>query len=169
MKNDYDGNLYRAIANFQLNEIVQVKNRKGTRFAIHITDITKLSWQELQLLMPEGPDRFSKMVLLYEQHRNHKSEPAPHSGIHRLSRQEIAEINAYIKIFQDNNFSEHFQVNEYITINCLWDAYPTIRSLNDHGEFTDIPGIQPKYFEAICRLLGISGGDGRPLDAFREY
>ena len=169
MKTEYDPNVYRKIASFQVNEIVQVENRNGARTTIHVENITKLTWRELQLLMPEGIDKFSKMVLLYERYRNSTPEAGHQVNGKKLSHQETEEVNAYVKIYRDNGFTMHFQVNEYISGNNLWAKFPNIRSLNDHGEFTEIPGIQPKYFEIACQLPGITGGDGRPLDAFRKY
>jgi hypothetical protein len=169
MKAEYDANLYRKIASLQLDEIVQVENRKGARTAIHVSNITKLSWRELQLLMPEGADRFSKMVLLFERHSRTATESAPQLRGQRLTPQETAEVNEYVQIFRENQFSTHSQVNNYITNNQLWSIFPIIRSLNDHGRFKEVPGIQPKYFEIVCQLSGIAGGDGLPLYAFRKY
>lgn len=169
MKIDYDANLYRKIASLQLDEIVQVETRKGTRTTIHITDITKLSWRELQLLMPKGVDRFSKMTLLFEGHGNVLAGSVNQIRGLKLTSKETVEVNAYTNIYRENNFSKHSQVNDHITDNDLWSMFPTIRSLNDHGKFMEVPGIQPKYFEIVCGLLGISGGDGLPLDAFRKY
>lgn len=84
MKFEYDLNLYKTIANFDLNEFVQVSSRKGGRRTIHITNITKLSWHELQFLVPNGSDMFSKMVLLYQQCSGQKwpCEPAIKAGAH---------------------------------------------------------------------------------------
>jgi hypothetical protein len=169
MKIGYDAGLYREIASLHLNEIVQVENRKGERTTIHITNITKLSWRELQLLMPEGADRFTKMILLFERHRGITVKLVSPVRGQKLTHQETAEISAYVRIFRENEFRVHSQVNNYITDNDLWSAFPTIRSLNDHGRFTEVPGIQPKYFEVACELTGISSGDGLPLDAFRKY
>lgn len=169
MKADYDANLYREIVSLELNEIVQVQNRKGMKTTIHIANITKLSWRELQLLMPEGVDRFTKMAMLFEKHSNIDTGSATQFRGLKLSPQETSEINAYINIYRENNFFRHSQVNDHITENDLWGVFHTIRSLNDHGKYTEIPGIQPKYFEIVCGLLGISGGDGLPLDAFRKY
>lgn len=169
MKTEYDANLFRKIASLQLDEIIQVENRKGARTTIHVSNITKLSWRELQLLMPEGADRFSKMVLLFERHCSAIAETAHQLRGQKLTLQETAEINAYVKIFRETGFTKHSQVNNYITDNKLWGIFPKIRSLNDHGRFTEVPGIQPKYFEIICQLSGIAGGNGLPLDAFRRY
>jgi hypothetical protein len=44
MKIDYDVSLYKEIANFSVNKVVQVSNRKGRKTTIHITNITQLSW-----------------------------------------------------------------------------------------------------------------------------
>ena len=168
MKIEYDAALYKKIANLHINEIVQVRNRKGWIFTIHIKNLTRLSWQELQLLSSAGEDRFSKMVALYE----HYSNPSAENNValrSQLNFKEIEEIQRYINIYQAESFCAHFEVNKYITSHNLWNQFPTIRSLNDHGELKNIHGIQPKYFEIICHLLKISGENGRPLDAYRAY
>ena len=68
MKIEYDTNLYKKIARLSLNEIVQVRNRKGIKSAIRIQNICQLSWHELQLLITDGEDKFTKMALLYEKY-----------------------------------------------------------------------------------------------------
>ncbi|MBS3912288.1 MAG: hypothetical protein KGZ70_10795 [Hydrogenophaga sp.] len=169
MKIDYSPSLFREIANLALDEIVQVENRKGIKTTIHVRDITKLSWHELQLLMPEGSDSFTKKALLYRRYlKAEEGDTDPMRG-QKLNIAETEEINEYLKIYRDNSFSKHFEVNRYITSNDLWQKFPTIRSLNDHGENKDIPGIEPKYFSAICQLLEISGEDGAPLQSYRKY
>ena len=50
---EYDVELYKEMANFKVNELVQVSNRKGQRNTIQITNITRLSWQQLQLLVSQ--------------------------------------------------------------------------------------------------------------------
>ncbi|HCT9109460.1 TPA: hypothetical protein SMO99_001596 [Proteus mirabilis] len=169
MKIVYDVNLYREIANFSVNKIVQVSNRKGRRSTIHITNITQLSWQNLQLLVSSGSDRFSKMVFLYREYS--RQELASESIIKgkSLSSNETKEINDYIKIFREYDCTKHHEVNEIITKSGLWNNFKTIRSLNDHGKFKEIEGIQPQYFEIICNILKISGDKGLPLDGYKKY
>jgi len=72
LKIEYDNNLYKEIANFKINEIVRVTNRKGIMSDIHITNIIKLRWNELQLLISIGTDGFSKRVLLYREYSSKK-------------------------------------------------------------------------------------------------
>lgn len=141
LKIDYDPRLFKEIANFSINEIVQVQNRRGRRSTIHITNITKLSWHELQLLIADGSNKFSKMVLLYKQFS--KGVPVAEVSQKRvaLSPAETTEVNRYVAIFKEEGFSKHMQVNDYITKNGLWDEFKTIRSLNDHGKYTEIEGI----------------------------
>jgi hypothetical protein len=167
MKIEYDDNLYKKIGRLRINDIVQVENRKGIRSTIHIQNITKLTWQELQLLVPDGANRFTKMVLLYNSYVGSDSESSINGE--RLTDVELYEISEYIRIFRENSLSRHYEVNQYISENCLWDNFSTIRSLNDHGKFKEIKGIQPKYFEIICAILGISGEDGLPLDSYKKY
>ena len=173
MQIDYDVNLYRKIAQLHLDEIVTTKNRKGRVTTIHLTNITRLSWQELQLLISNGTDRFSKMVLLYEQYSNTKNPSKTNSTAQfkgkSLVSSETKEINAYIDIFKSNGFVEHHEVNQFISDNNKWDDFPTIRSLNNHGESKNIKGILPKYFQIICNLLKISNFNGHPLDKSTHY
>ena len=166
MKIEYNANLYKQIASLRLNEIVRVRNRKGRIFTIRIQNLTRLSWQELQLLSSAGEDKFSKMVALYERY---SSPRYIDSAENLLNHEEREEIQRYIEIYKTEGCNAHFQVNEYITKNNLWHNFKKIRSLNDHGEFKSIPGIQPKYFEIVCNLLKISGENGRPLDAYFTY
>jgi hypothetical protein len=169
VKIDYDPSLYRQIANFPVNEIVRVANRKGRNRTIHITNIVKLSWLELQLLVPEGADRFSKMVILFNKLSG--TESLTSNGIkgESLSAAESCEVDEYIRIFKREGFSKHTEVNDFISKNELWNNFKTIRSLNDHGKFKEIEGIQPKYFEVICHILNISDEGGLPLDSYTKY
>lgn len=169
MKIDYDVSLYKEIANFSVNKVVQVSNRKGRKTTIHITNITQLSWQSLQLLVSSGSDRFSKMVFLYREYSQQKNISESVIRGKSLSSNETREINEYIKIFREHGCTKHHEVNEIITKNKLWENFKTIRSLNDHGEFKEIKGIQPQYFEIVCNILKISGDKGLPLDGYQKY
>ena len=173
MKIEYDLKLHQKIARLTVNDVVVTTNSKGRRKTIHITNITKLTWQELQLLVGDGADRFTKMFLLYEKYKNPNgsSNESP-DNIYKgeaLSLNEANEVNAYIKIFRENGFKEHFQVNEFITNKDKWNEFPTIRSLNDHGEHKKIPGVLPKYFDMVCSILKINGANGRSLDKATHY
>lgn len=167
-KFEYDPVLYRKIASLKVNEIVQMTNRKGHRSTIHITNIVKLSWHQLQLLVSGGSSKFEKQYLLYKQYSTQHQANSVLKGM-SLSQIESSEIQEYIHIFKANGFSKHTQVNDYITNNSLWGHFPTIRSLNDHGDYKEIEGIEPKYFEVVCRILNISGEGGRNLDNFTKY
>lgn len=161
----FDPNIRRKIGLLRLNEIVQTTNRHGKRTTIRITNITELSWENLQALSIPGEDSISKMIALHEIYSN----PDARKPSNSFTQQEVGEVDSYIAIFNRNQFSTHIQVNDYIDSNDLWDSFPTIRSLNDHAEYKGIRGIQPKYFAAICCLLGISGQNGHPIDSYRSY
>ncbi|EWH06174.1 hypothetical protein AT00_09155 [Pseudoalteromonas lipolytica SCSIO 04301] len=164
----FDPVVYRQIELFKVNEIVQVANRKGRRSTIHITDIVKLSWHQLQMLVSGGKTKFEKQCLLYNEYSTKHRANSVLKGT-SLSQVESLEIQKYISIFKENGFSKHTQVNDYITNNNLWGNFSTIRSLNDHGEYKEIEGIEPQYFEVVCRILNISGEGGRSLDNFKKY
>lgn len=169
MKIEYDVDLYRKMATFDVNKMVQVQNRKGHRSTIHITQITKLSWHELQLLVSSGADKFTKMYLLYQElATERKISSSVINGYTRTVNEEY-EISKYIEIFRKFNCREHYEANEIITQQDRWDEFKTIRSLNDHGKHKEIPGIQPKYFEIICNILKITGSNGHSLDNYEVY
>ena len=174
MKIEYDVELYKKIAQLNLNEFVTTENRKGRKTTIYITNITNLSWRELQLLVGGGQDRFSKMVLLYNKY-NGVSETesqkfqAQYKG-EQLTTAESKEINDCIDIYRRNGFTKHHEINQFITDNKKWDDFPTIRSLNNHGEHKEnIEGILPKYYTIICKILGITGENGSPLYKSTHY
>ena len=81
-----------------------------------------------------------------------------------LSKKELSQVIEYVSIFKKYSFKKHYEVNNYISKHNLWDNFSTMRSLNDHGTNKNIPGIMPKFFSVICRILEISGGNGAPLD-----
>ena len=169
MKIEYDESLYKEMANFSINKVVEVTNRKGQTRAIHITSIAALDWRDLQSLVPEGLNAFTKRILLYRDcsvsgdlsQSKIKGNPLPQDAAN--------EIKLYVKIFRDHRCTKHYEVNQIITEKHEWDSFKVIRSLNDHGKYTKIQGIQPKYFEIICSILEISGESGLPLDHFHKY
>lgn len=60
-------------------------------------------------------------------------------------------------------------MNDYISTNSLWDLFPTLRSMNDHGRGKLVKGIQPKYFKIICKILNITGDYGDSLKDYTAY
>lgn len=169
MKIDCDKDLYVEIAKFPINEIRQVSNRKGHKRTIHITNITKLSWSDLQRLVDEGVDKFTKMVLLYRAYKDEQADTDIAIKGEGLTDDELREIDEYIKLYKENNCKEHYEVNQIVSNKGEWDKFKNIRSLNDHGPHKEIPGIQPKYYNIICDLLNISGCQGLPLDSYKKY
>lgn len=86
-----------------------------------------------------------------------------------LSQEETEQLLRYLKIFISNDFRRHWEVNEYISENDIWDKFSELRSLNDHGYPTKIKGITPKYFAIVCRALNIGGDNGAPLQDYEKY
>ena len=109
------------------------------------------------------------MVLLYKKFSSKKAISETVIKGKSLSNDESREINDYVNIFRNFGFTEHHEVNEIISQRGDWDNFKNIRSLNDHGKYTGIEGIQPKYFEMICHILKISGGNGLSLDGYERY
>ena len=87
----------------------------------------------------------------------------------KLSCAEIAELKEYTEIFIENKFEVHHEVNQFISEHKRWSDFSCIRSLNDHGDNKGVPGILPKFFKAVCILLGVSGDNGTPLDRAIKY
>jgi hypothetical protein len=86
-----------------------------------------------------------------------------------LSDTEIIELKEYTGIFIDNKFEVHYEVNQFISEHKRWGDFPSIRSLNDHGDSKEIRGILPKFFMVVCVLLGVDGENGVPLDKAKKY
>lgn len=89
--------------------------------------------------------------------------------LNNLTVQEKKEINEYINIYKNLNFSKHYEVNNYISRNQLWGRFPTIRSRNTHANGAVVPGIFPKYYAIVCELVGMESGDGTSLEKSEEY
>lgn len=87
----------------------------------------------------------------------------------KLSLDESNEVKKYIDIYRSNNFKEHYEVNSYISKMNLWNDFPNIRSLNDHGDNIEIPGILPRFYAIICKELEIDGAGGASLDKATPY
>ena len=121
------------------------------------------------MLVSNGADRFTSMAMLYREYSSVKEVSESVIRGEPLSLSENKEINDYIQLFCDHGCTKHHEVNEIIAQKGDWDNFKTIRSLNDHGEYREIEGIQPKYFEIICNILKISGEKGLPLDSFQKY
>ena len=88
---------------------------------------------------------------------------------HNLNICEAMEVFNYIRDFEENVFQNFNELNNYITKNDEWEYYPSIRSLNTHGNYRDILGIQPKFYTIVCKELNIKGGVGKPLNSYKIY
>jgi hypothetical protein len=86
-----------------------------------------------------------------------------------LSETELNELLNYLWIYKKNNMFEHWQVNEFISENDIWDEFKGIRSMNDHGYEFHIEGIKPNYYAIVCRVLEKEKGDGAPLLNWNSY
>ena len=87
----------------------------------------------------------------------------------RLSESELNELLNYLWIYKKNNMTEHWQVNEFISENDIWDEFTGIRSMNDHGYEFQILGIKPNFYAIVCRVLDKEKGDGAPLIDWNSY
>ena len=160
MKIPYSPDLYKKIVSRNINKSASFIDENGDENTIFIRNLTQLSKNDLDLLMPEGVDKFSKMVMIYNKYSKGGNENVKSKK----------EIDAYIKIYRENRFSMLSDVNQYISDNKLWRKFPTIRSLNDHGHHKNIRGIQPKYFRIVCEKLGITEhGGGERLTDYKKY
>ncbi len=117
----------------------------------------------------EGLDKPFKTEYLDEQIN---PELEPEKGVisnYGLSSEEASQVLEYIKIYKKESLEKHWEVNEYITSNSLWGRFSEIRSLNDHGDSKRIPGILPKFYAIVCKILEITSSNGAPLDKSEKY
>lgn len=74
-----------------------------------------------------------------------------------VTEEEMIQIKSYMNIYNENDFKTQKATNKYITENNLWGEFPDIRSKNDHGSYTNIPGIFPKFYKITCEILKLKG------------
>ncbi len=86
-----------------------------------------------------------------------------------LSEEVTNELVEYLTIFYDNSYTLHWEVNEHISDNNLWDNFTNIRSRNTHesGYVTD--GILPVYFAIVSEVLDSDEHSGSPLKDSEHY
>jgi hypothetical protein len=76
----------------------------------------------------------------------------------------------YTTFYKYNNCKEHHEVNTFISKYQLWDLFPIIRALNDHGACKKgIKGISREAFAEVCTRLNIKGDNGALLDRSVHY
>ena len=88
---------------------------------------------------------------------------------YRLTKEEMTQIKSYMIIYSSNNFNTQKMTNNFITENNRWNEFPDIRSLNNHGQHTNIPGILPKFYRITCSILDIIEGGGAKLTKATKY
>jgi hypothetical protein len=79
------------------------------------------------------------------------------------SEVEWSQVKEYVRIYIENNCTEHYQVNEIISRSERWHEFTEIRTLNLHGNGYTVEGISKKHFRLVCEILNIAGGQGSPL------
>ncbi|MCE7556445.1 hypothetical protein [Aliivibrio fischeri] len=94
--------------------------------------------------------------------------PAPVS-LNELDSSTFNEILAYVTMFVQLRFKEHWQVNNLISKMNSWNQYPNIRSINTHRNGKEVEGIYPEYYALVCEILNIMGDNGTPLVHSRRY
>lgn len=122
--------------------------------------------ENISQLNPTNKETIRKMkqLLRDENHIDHLQ------NTHNISYPEVKELKEYMKIFKEHNLKKHYEVNNFISNNDLWDKFKNIRALNDHGVHKDVPGILPKFFYIVCKELNINcDGGGTSLDKSRHY
>lgn len=86
-----------------------------------------------------------------------------------LSEDQICEVREYINIFEREGFSEHYEVNNWISSRGLWGKFPNMRSINTHRSGRRVLGIEPRYFSIVCAILELHDFKGSPLDDTEKY
>ncbi|MCD9541227.1 hypothetical protein GLP22_08405 [Photobacterium carnosum] len=88
---------------------------------------------------------------------------------YELTELEIIQIKQYMDVFVDHKFIEQKEVNNFITEKKGWGEFSEIRSMNDHGEHKNIPGILPKFYSVTCAVLNLTRGNGAQLTKATKY
>ncbi|MDA0135804.1 hypothetical protein L2D36_25890 [Vibrio harveyi] len=91
------------------------------------------------------------------------------ASLNELDSSTFNEILAYVTMFVQLRFKEHWQVNNVISKTNSWHQYPNIRSINTHRNGKQVEGIHPEYYALICEILDITGDNGTPLVHSRRY
>lgn len=104
-----------------------------------------------------------------QQFRNEYTKKINDAAFSELSQKEVEQLLTYLWIFISEDLDEHWEVNEYITNNDIWDDFSELRSLNDHGYKNRVKGITPKYFAIACTVLDVDADDGAPLEDYKKY
>ena len=86
-----------------------------------------------------------------------------------LTNDEIEQLLNYLWIFKTQDCSAHYEVNQYISNNDLWEDFSELRSLNDHGYRKRIKGITPDFYAIACGAMNMAKGDGQPLEDYERY
>lgn len=87
---------------------------------------------------------------------------------YKLSVSEVSQLKEYLAIYAGHGFKNQADANKYITDSNLWDDFKDIRSMNDHGQYVNIPGILPKFYKVTCEILKLAGL-GAPLTKATKY
>lgn len=106
---------------------------------------------------------------LEEQEKEEKLTDEKRANKYGISVDELDQVDRYVQIFRNCSFNEHWEVNNYISNNNLWDQFQNIRSFNVHGESTHIRGISPMFYKLVCKILKINSGNGERLTRTQRY
>lgn len=71
----------------------------------------------------------------------------------RLPMPKVNQLAEYIWLFRHLKFKKHWQVNEYIDENDLWDDFDELRSKNTHANGSVVDGIAPPYFAIVAEIM----------------
>ncbi|EKR4921503.1 hypothetical protein GVH93_20410 [Escherichia coli] len=163
----YDAKLYRKMATMTVNEIF-IKNKYPNDYIVHFQKITDLGWPDLQQFISNGINRFDKLCILYDALLNDSASWDFFKG-ERLPREVVDEITHYMSIYHTQKFSKHYEINNWITQNDLWERFRNIRSINHHVGGVVVKGIRETYFKITCRLLAISDEGGSRLEKCQPW
>ena len=155
------------MATTPVNEIF-IKNKCPKDYIVHFQKITDLDWPDLQQFISNGINRFDKLCILYDALLNDSASWNFFKG-ERLPREVVDEIIHYMSIYHTQKFSKHYEINNWITQNDLWERFRNIRSLNHHVGVVIVKGIRETYFKITCRLLAISDEGGSRLEKCQPW
>jgi len=72
----------------------------------------------------------------------------------------VAEIHKYCSIFINHGLKDHASVQRHIRATTGWGCYPKITAFNTFQSGYSDDGIYKEFYGFVCRILGITSGNG---------
>lgn len=154
----YEGVIEHELPDLDLNELTAYKNSVNDFRALLKQQLSHHSRSQLAVAPPIS---IESVKLSPEQIRSRYADG--------YSDDAWGEIISYVALMNRLGIRDQGKCNEYITRAGLWDEYPNIRAMNDHGYGREIEGITRSAYSLVCKLINLKNGFGAPLLQSRKY